>query len=118
LEELIREVVVAYDEVLAGRIRDVLDQQPDLVEKKMFGGVGFMVQWNMACGVHKDMLIVRVGPDAYEESMQYPHTRPFDMTGRAMKGWVMVEPGGFASEADLQEWVTAGLNFSLTLPPK
>jgi len=109
---------MAYDEVLAGRIKSVLDQQPGLVEKKMFGGVGFMVQGNMACGVHKDMLIVRVGPDAYEETMQYPHTRPFDMTGRAMKGWVMVEPGSLASEADLQEWVTAGLNFALTLPPK
>ena len=105
---------MAYDEGLAGRIRDVLDQQPGLVEKKMFGGVGFMVQGN---GVHKDMLIVRVGPEAYDETIQYPHTRPFDMTGSAMKGWVMVEPEGFASEADLQEWVIAGLNFSLTLPP-
>ena len=109
---------MAYDEVLAGRIRDVLSQQPDLVEKKMFGGVGFMVQGNMACGVHKDMLIVRVGPNAYEETMKYPHTRPFDMTGRAMKGWVMVESDGFASQEDLEEWVIAGLNFALTLPPK
>ena len=109
---------MAYDEVLAGRIRSVLDQQPGLVEKKMFGGVAFLVQGNMACGVHKDMLIVRVGPDAYDETMKYPHTRPFDMTGKAMKGWVMVEPGGFTSQADLQEWVAAGLDFALTLPPK
>ena len=109
---------MAYDEVLASRILAVLDQQPGLVEKKMFGGVGFMVQGNMACGVHKDMLIVRVGPEAYDETMKYPHTRPFDMTGRAMKGWVMVEQGGFTSEAELKEWVEAGLNFALTLPPK
>ena len=109
---------MAYDEVLAGRIRNSLGDQLGLVEKKMFGGVGFMVQGNMACGVHKDMLIVRVGPEAYDETMKYPHTRPFDMTGRAMKGWVMVEPGGFASEAELKEWVAAGLNFALTLPPK
>ena len=109
---------MAYDEKLAVRIRDALGDQPGLVEKKMFGGVGFMVQGNMACGVHKDMLIVRVGPEAYDETMKYPHTRPFDMTGKAMKGWVMVEPGGFASEAELKEWVAAGLNFALTLPPK
>ena len=109
---------MAYDEGLAHRIRDVLDEQPDLVEKKMFGGVGFMVQGNMACGVHKDMLIVRVGSDAYEESLQYPHTRLFDMTGRAMKGWVMVESGGFESDADLKQWVQSGLEFALTLPPK
>jgi len=109
---------MAYDEGLAYRIREVLDEQPDLVEKKMFGGVGFMVQGNMACGVHKDMLIVRVGPDAYEESLQYPHTRLFDMTGRAMKGWVMVEPGGVESDADLKQWVQSGLEFALTWPPK
>jgi TfoX/Sxy family transcriptional regulator of competence genes len=107
-----------YDEILAGRIRDELGQQPGLVEKKMFGGVGFLVHGNMACGVNKDMLIVRVGPEAYEESLQYPHTRPFDFTGRAMKGWVMVEPAGLASDADLKEWVAQGLNFALTLPPK
>ena len=107
-----------YDEDLEGRIRDVLDQQPGLVAKKMFGGVGFMVHGNMACGVHKDMLIVRVGPDAYEQTMQYPHTRPFDMTGRAMKGWVMVEPSGFESDPDLKNWIEQGLNFALTLLPK
>ena len=109
---------MAYDEALGGRIRAILLDQPGLVEKKMFGGVGFMVQGNMACGVHKDMLVVRVGPDAYEEKMKYPYTRPFDMTGRAMKGWVMVEPGGFESDTDLKEWVQSGLDFALTLPPK
>ena len=109
---------MAYDEGLEQRIREVLDEQPNLVEKKMFGGVGFMVQGNMTCGVHKDMLIVRVGPEAYEESLQYPHTRLFDMTGRAMKGWVMIEPEGIESDADLKQWVQSGLEFALTLPPK
>ena len=109
---------MAYDESLAGRIRGVLDQQPGLVEKKMFGGVGFMVHGNMACGVHKDMLMVRIGPDAYDETLENPHTKPFDITGRPMKGWVLVEPGGFTSEADLKVWVDTGLNFALTLPPK
>jgi TfoX/Sxy family transcriptional regulator of competence genes len=109
---------MAYDEVLAGRIRDALGQQPGLVEKKMFGGVGFMVQGNMACGVYKDMLIVRVDPETYEETMKYPHTRPFDITGRAMKGWLMVEPSGLIGETEFKEWVEAGLKFALTLPPK
>jgi TfoX/Sxy family transcriptional regulator of competence genes len=94
---------MAYDEDLTNRIRDAIDQVPDLVEKKMFGGVGFMVRGNMACGVHKDMLVVRVGPERYEESMQLPYTRPFDMTGRAMKGWILVEAGGMKSEADFKD---------------
>ena len=109
---------MAYDEVLASCIQDVLSGEPGLVAKKMFGGVGYLVQGNMACGVHKDMLVVRVGPDAYDQSMGYPHTRPFDMTGKAMKGWIMVEPAGFASEEDLKVWVQSGLDFALTLPPK
>jgi TfoX/Sxy family transcriptional regulator of competence genes len=109
---------MAYDEVLASCIQGVLDQQPGLVEKKMFGGVAFLIQGNMAVGVHKDMLMVRVGPDAYDETMKYPNTRPFDLTGRAMKGWVLVEPDGITSESELKEWVEAGVNFALTLPPK
>jgi TfoX/Sxy family transcriptional regulator of competence genes len=109
---------MAYDEALAERIQDVLASQPGLEAKKMFGGVGYMVQGNMACGVHKDFLVVRVGPDAYEASMSLPYTRPFDITGRAMKGWVMLEPHGFASQKDLEQWVQAGLDFALTLPPK
>ena len=109
---------MAYDEALASRIQGVLDQQPGLVEKKMFGGVAFLIQGNMAVGVHKDMLMVRVGPEAYDETMKYPHTRPFDLTGKTMKGWVLVEPDGIASESELKEWVEAGVNFALTLPPK
>lgn len=109
---------MAYDEVLSGRIRAILSNQPNLVEKKMFGGVGFLIQGNMAAGVHKDMLVVRVGPDDYEQTMNLPHTRPFDMTGRAMKGWVLVEPAGFESQVDLTQWVQSGLDFALTLPPK
>jgi hypothetical protein len=109
---------MAYDEGLAQRIRQELEQVPDLVEKKLFGGVAFMVQGNMACGVHKDMLMVRVGPERYEETIQMPHTRPFDMTGRAMKGWLLVEPGGMKSEADLKDWLNQGVDFAMTLPPK
>ena len=109
---------MAYDEGLAGRIRDVLDQQPGLVEKKMFGGMAFLVHGNMACGVHKDMLMVRVGPDRYDEMMQIPETRPFDLTGRPMKGWLLVEPEGMDNKSTLKDWLKQGVDFALTLPPK
>jgi len=109
---------MAYDEKLADRVRGALKRRRGISEKKMFGGVGFMVRGNMACGVHKDMLVVRVGPELYEESMQLPYTRPFDMTGRAMKGWILVEAGGMKSEADFKDWVNQGVEFALSLPPK
>jgi hypothetical protein len=109
---------MAYDEGLAQRIRDVLGDQPGLVEKKMFGGIGFMVHGNMACGVHKDALIVRVGPEKHEETLAKPHTRPFDITGRPMKGWGMVTPGGYESDEALEDWVQQGLDFALSLPAK
>lgn len=109
---------MAYDEALAGRIQDILTGEPGVVSKKMFGGVGYLLRGNMACGVHKDMLMVRVGPQAYDTAIQSPHTRPFDMTGRPMKGWILVEPAGFSSKTDLKQWVQIGVNFALTLPPK
>ena len=84
----------------------------------MFGGVGFMLQGNLACGVNKEDLIVRVGPDSYEEKVVRPHARPFDFTGRPMKGWVMVGPGGYESDSDLRYWVEQGVDFALSLPPK
>ncbi|MGD8244515.1 MAG: TfoX/Sxy family protein [Anaerolineae bacterium] len=109
---------MAYDEGLAQRVRQVLGEQPGLVERKMFGGVGFMVQGNMACGIQQDGLIVRVGPDDYERAVMEPHTRPFDMTGRPMRGWVVVVPEGHASDDDLRDWVEQGLDMALSLPPK
>jgi TfoX/Sxy family transcriptional regulator of competence genes len=109
---------MVYDKKVADRVRSTLGELPGLVEKKMFGGVGYMVMGNMACGVNKDDLIVRVGPERYEESVQLPHARPFDFTGRPMKGWVMVAPAGYESEQDLVEWIQRGVEFALTLPPK
>ena len=109
---------MAYDEILEGRIRALLADRPGLTAKKMFGGVGFMVNGNMACGVNKQDLIVRVGPANYEEALTAPHTRPFDMTGRPMKGWVVVEPAGYASGPDLEAWLSKGLAFALSLPQK
>jgi hypothetical protein len=109
---------MAYDEKLAGRVREALGEAPGLVEKKMFGGIGYMVLGNMACGVHGDNLIVRVGPAGYEPALAQPHARPFDLTGRAMKGWVYVDPAGCETAGDLGRWVQLGIDFALSLPPK
>ena len=109
---------MAYDQSLEQRISELLGSQPGLVTKKMFGGVGFMLHGNMACGVYQQYLIVRVGPQRYEQALAQPHTRIFDITGRPMKGWVMVAPAGCASEDALQSWTQQGIEFALTLPAK
>lgn len=109
---------MAYDEGLAQRVREALGEMPGLVEKKMFGGVGFMLQGNMACGVYQESLIVRVGGEKDEEALGKAHTRPFDITGRAMKGWVLVDAAGYESDDGLREWVQSGVDFAMTLPPK
>jgi hypothetical protein len=109
---------MAYDEGLAERIRETLAGQESLVEKKMFGGVGFMILGNLACGVSGHDMIVRVGPDVYGDLIVRPHTRPFDVAGRPMKGWLMVEPAGVASQDDLVEWIALGVSFARSLPPK
>jgi TfoX/Sxy family transcriptional regulator of competence genes len=109
---------MAHDELLAIRISAALGARAGLEEKKMFGGVGFLVNGNMACGVHKNNLIVRVGPEKHAWALAQPHTRPFDMTGRPMSGWVEVEPPGCASESALKSWVDLGLAFALSLPGK
>jgi hypothetical protein len=100
----------------------------------MFGGVGFLVNGNpstgfrqaqpsgsgqvMACGVHKNSLIVRLGAEKYAEALSRPHVRVFDMTGHPMAGWIIVEPQGCASESDLKAWVAQGLAFARSLPGK
>ena len=109
---------MAYSETLAQRIRSVLADQPGTRERKMFGGVAFMVNGNMCCGVIKDDLMVRVGPDRHEEALALPHARPMDFTHRPMKGMVYVDPVGVVADAALVEWVQRGLEFALSLPPK
>ena len=109
---------MAFDEGLAHRIRETLMDQQGLTEKKMFGGLAFMVQGNMACGVNKENLIVRVGPEKYDDALSSPYTNPFDIIGRPMKGWVMVEPDGYEADEALGDWVQQGVDFALSLPPK
>jgi TfoX/Sxy family transcriptional regulator of competence genes len=107
-----------YDTLLAIRIRAALGPLPDLQEKKMFGGVGFLINGNMACGVHKNDLIVRVGPARSAEALSHPHTRLFDLTGHPMAGWIMVAPQGCATESDLKTWIEQGLAFARSIPAK
>lgn len=109
---------MAFDEELAERVRRALTGYAELEEKKMFGGVGFLLNGNMACGVHGQNLIVRVGPERYEETLKTSYARPFDLTGRPMKGWVYVDPDGFKHDAQLKEWILLGITFSQTLPRK
>lgn len=108
---------MAYNEKLAERIRVEVGEIP-FVEKKMFGGVGFLIRGNMACGVHKENMIVRVDPEKHLKLLKKPHTRPFDMTGRPMKGWLMVEPDGYKTDKQLSAWIKEGVEFALTLPAK
>ncbi len=109
---------MAYDQELAQRIRATLGDAPGLVEKKMFGGVGFLVNGNMACGVHGERMIVRLPEGEYEEALAQPHVHVFDMTGRPMKGWIMVSSGGYATERALQGWIDLALEYARSLPPK
>ena len=96
---------MAYDEVLAERIRTVLGGRDDVVEKRMFGGITFMVAGRMACGVVHDDLMVRVGPEGHDEAIAQPHARPMDFTGKQMRGMVYVAPAGVASDDDLRNWL-------------
>jgi len=109
---------MAYDQNLAQRIRNAVIHLPGLDEKKMFGGIGFLLHGNMACGVHGNNLIVRVGAEHYSQALAQPHARPFDLTGRPMQGWVMVAPAGVVSDSDLQAWLDQGVAFAATLPGK
>jgi TfoX/Sxy family transcriptional regulator of competence genes len=108
---------MAYNLKLAERIRSQLDGIP-VVEKKMFGGVGFLLNGNMACGVNKDNSIVRVDPEKHSALLKKPHAKPFDLTGKPMKGWLVVEAGGVKTEKQLSTWVNEGIEFASTLPPK
>ena len=109
---------MAYNEGLAQRVRVVLEGKSGLVEKKMFGGVCFLLCGNMACGILNENLIVRVGPEKYENALKLPHTRKFDITGKPMKGWVMVSAKGHNTDERLSYWVGQGVTFALTLTAK
>lgn len=109
---------MAFDEALADRVRDALAPRADLSERKMFGGIAFMIGGNMAVGVLGDDLMVRLDPADAERALTEPHTRPMDFTGKPMKGMVFVDSAGTAADDDLTSWVDAGADFAASLPPK
>ena len=102
---------MAFSESLAARIRDALARKKSVEEKKMFGGVGFLLNGNMLVGVWKDSLIVRLGSDEGEVALLEPHVKAFDITGRPMKGWVRVEPEGVAQNDQLKDWIQRAMKF-------
>jgi hypothetical protein len=109
---------MAFDEDLANRIREQLHRRRDIEEKKMFGGVGFLLNGNILVGVWKDELIVRLGPEQGDDALREPHVRVFDITGRAMKGWVLVAPEGTEGDDQLADWIGLALAFVEGLPAK
>ncbi len=109
---------MAYDEGVAGRLRAIFAGRPDVTEKKMFGGVAYMMAGNMCCGVIDTLLMARVGPEQYAAALRRPFAREMDFSGRPMQGFIYVDPQGFASEADLRAWIALCERFVETLPPK
>ena len=107
-----------YDEGVAERLREAFAGRTDVVEKKMFGGIAFMVSGHMCCGVIGEELMVRVGPEQYDRVLREPYARPMDFTGKPLKGFVYVGVNGFASDEDLESWITRCEQFVDTLPPK
>jgi len=107
-----------YDEALAERLRRKLAAVRKLQEKKMFGGIAFLVNGNMAIGVHKSDLIVRVPPDEHPAALKRPGAKPFDLTGRPMAGWVLVSEKSLGADKDLQSWIELALSYVKTLPAK
>ena len=110
--------MIQADEELVDRIRELMRRRRGYSEKKMFGGVCFMINGNMCVGPWKGALIVRLDRDLHEETQSEPHVKPMDITGKVMKGWALVEPDGIASHADLKEWIDRGVRYVRTLPPK
>jgi TfoX/Sxy family transcriptional regulator of competence genes len=109
---------MAFDEQLANSVRKQFGRKPGLVEKKMFGGLAFLINGNMSVGVHGSELIVRIDPEATEAALKEPGARFFDLTGRPMKGWLLVGAAGVKDQASLAKWVRRGADYASTLPKK
>lgn len=106
------------DEALVDRLRPLFKRRKGYSEKKMFGGICFMINGNMCVGPWKGSLIVRLDRAKHEETQSEKYARPMDITGKVMKGWARIEPQGIACDEDLQEWVSRAIQFARSLPPK
>ena len=107
-----------YNAEIDKRIREIVSHWSGSDCKKMFGGVCYLINGNMVCGVYKDFLILRLGVDPAKSFLRLPYVKPFDITGRPMKGWIMVEEKGFKEEQELASWLNKAKEFVLTLPSK
>lgn len=107
-----------YDPELALRLEELLEGRNGFQQKKMFGGIGWMLNGNMCVGVYKDWLITRVGEDAAKEQLKEEYVKPMDITGKPMKGWTMVAPEGVAEDADLERHTEMAVQFVSTLANK
>jgi len=109
---------MAFDEGLAERLRDLFERHNNITEKKMFGGLAFMLDGHMFIGITGNRLMARVGPVVYEELLLQPHVSEMDFTGKPMKGFVYISPEGFESDRSLGNWVALCAQFVSSLPPK
>jgi TfoX/Sxy family transcriptional regulator of competence genes len=109
---------MAFDEKLAMSVRKQLVGQRGLTEKKMFGGLAFLINGNMSVGIHRDALIVRIAPGAADAALKEPGARVFDITGRPMKGWLLVGGAGIEDARSLAKWVRRGVEYAASLPRK
>lgn len=109
---------MAFSEVLAERIRNALSHRSSLTEMKMFGGLGFLLKGNMLVGVWNESLIVRLSTDEATSALLEPHVKAFDITGRPMKGWILVAPEGIEEDAKLESWIERGVQYVAALPEK
>src|SRR3954452_22574973 len=109
---------MAFSEVLAERIRQRLTRRKNVEERKMFGGIGFLLNGNLLVGVWKESLVVRLGGEEGEEALEEPHVKEFDITGRPMRNWVLVEPEGIQNDEQLSAWIRRAVKFVGALPAK
>ena len=109
---------MAFDASLAARIRDTLARKQGIEEKKMFGGISFLLNGNLLVGIWKNSLVVRLGPDQSGKALQEPHVKEFDITGKPMKNWVLVSPDGFEDDDQLRDWIQRAVKFVGKLPGK
>ena len=109
---------MAYDEPLAERIQALIGKRRGVTEKRMFGGLAFMLNGNMCCGVVNDRVMLRLGPEGADEALKAPHAEPMDFTGKPMKSMVYLRPEGYEADADLERWVETAMRFAKTLPAK
>jgi hypothetical protein len=107
-----------YNEEINGRVKTAISHWKNTDCRKMFGGVCHLLNGNMVCGVYKDFLILRLGEENARKALELPHVKPFDITGKPMKGWVMVGQDGFQAERDLVGWLNQAKEFVRSLPPK